>query len=289
MSALSQIWDQIRKALNFQKVFWGIAVLAFIFIFWASFFRACSSHSNQNMYRIAKDITWFPLQLYGQESNISAFSNDLIFSIARSENLSIELVSTSYQRLFELLDSKSVDGVLSTLNPDLTQQDSYLFSDPYYLLGAVLVIPKDSTVKSLKDLAGKTIAVKRGSSVLFHLPLAPSSIVIPYDSPTLTLDDLVRGNIDAVVMDQFTAHFFLSEFFRTKLKVANLPMTVEGLRLVTRNEPSGKILIDKFNAGLKLLKENGTFDLLLDKWDLYNPESVGSQKIPTIPLAKARI
>jgi len=281
MLALSQIWDGIQKNLSFKKVFLGVAFLALIFIFWASF-RACSTHSGQHAFRIAKDTSWYPLQLYGKESNISAFSTDLIFSIARQEDLNIELITTSYEKLFDMLDSEAVDAVLSTVNPDLTQQDSYIFSDAYYLFGAVLVVPKDSEVRSLNDLANKTIAVKRGSSVLFHLPIAPSSIMVPYDSPTIVLDDLVRHKIDAVVMDQFTAHLFLSEFYRSNLKVANLPMTLEGLRLFARNDSTGKTLVEKFNEGLKQLKENGTYDLLLEKWDLHNPESVGSQKIPTI-------
>lgn len=275
MTSFNQSWENIQNSASFNRVVrWGSLVVLLLVLFFGV--RACSSYLNpiETTYRIAKDQTWYPLPLYGKENNLSAFSNELLFAIARDQGLKIELMSTSHQMLFDKLDDGGVQGVLSSLNPEVSSREFYEFSDPYYVFGAVLVVPKDSEVTTLEDLARKTIAVKRGSSILFNPPMASSSYITPYDSPTLVLDQLVRDKIDAVVMDQFSAYFFLKEFYRDKLKVANLPMTLEGLRLITGKTDADKELVTKFNEGLKHIKENGTYLELLNKWDLYDPDNL---------------
>lgn len=275
MTSFNQSWENIQNSATFNKaVKWGSLALLLLILFFS--IKSCSAYISpkETTYRIAKDPTWYPLPLYGNESNLSAFSNELLFAIARDQGLKIELTSTSHQMLFEKLDDGGVQGVLSSLNPDVSSREFYDFSDPYYLFGAVLVVPKESEVATLDDLAHKSIAVKRGSPILFQPPIAPSSFITPYDSPTLILDQLARDKIDAVVMDQFSAYFFLKEFYREKLKVANLPMTLDGLRLITGKTESDNELVQKFNAGLKRIKEDGTYLELLNKWDLHDPESL---------------
>ncbi|KAF3363065.1 putative bacterial extracellular solute-binding protein [Chlamydiales bacterium STE3] len=269
MVTLSQTWKEIGRSIISKKTFKVFFVIsAFLFLFFG--IRACSSYFNPNIpvYRIARDPTWHPLQLYNKENNITAFSGELLAEIAEEQNLKVELFSSGSQNLFEGLDYQTVDAVLSSLNPDLVAKGSYFFSEPYYSFGAVIVVPANSKIAALEDLSNKVVAVKRGSSVLFNLPLASSAIITPYDSPTFVLNELILNRIDAVIMDQFTAYLFLSEFFRNRLKVASLPITIEGLRLITKKDAKGAFLIKKFNEGLKALKENGTYDLLLNKWDL---------------------
>lgn len=269
MGSLSQTWKDLENSLTSKKSvkFFSIFISLVILFFG---FRACSSYINPDtvIYKIAKDPTWYPLQLYNKENNITAFSNDLIFAIASDLGLKIQLTTSTRQNLFESLDDGNVDAVLSSMNPDLIAQGTYLFSEPYYEFGAVIVVRSESNISSLKELENKIIAVKRGSSVLFNLPVAPSIIITPYDSPTYVLNELMLNRIDAVIMDQFTAYAFVGEFFRNRLKVASLPITIEGLRLVARKNNRGKAIIEKFNEGLHALKENGTYEMLLKKWDL---------------------
>lgn len=269
MASLSQTWKDLENSLVSKK---SVKIFSILFTLALLFFgvRACSAFLNPEtpVYTIAKDPNWYPLQLYNKENNVTAFSNDLIFAIATDLGLKIHLTTASQQNLFESLHDGNVDGVLSSITPDLIAKGSYLFSDPYYTFGSVIVVRSDSGITSLKDLQNKIIAVNRGSSVLFHLQVASSIIITPYDSPTYILNELMLNRIDAVIMDQFTAYAFLSEFFRNKLKVASLPITNEGLRLVTLKNKKGEELIKEFNEGLRLLKENGTYESLLKKWDL---------------------
>lgn len=275
MVTLNQKWEEIQSSLSskrFSKVFFYL--LAAALLFWGGKSFLSYINPKTQTYTIAQDPSWYPMFPHGNGNCITAFSTEMLFAIARQENLKLELTNTTRQMLFEQLDDGKVDGVLTALSPDLTLQEVYNFSEPYYHFGAVLVVPQDSNFSSLQDLENKTVAVKRGSTVLFHLPLGKSTIVTPFDSPTLILDELLRDKVDAVIMDQFTAHIYLKGLYREKLKIANLPMTLEGLRLVTRKEVSGSQLIDKFNSGLREIKKLGIYDELISKWDLYNPKTL---------------
>lgn len=194
--------------------------------------------------------------------------------IAKQEHFQVEIMRTGFKRLMDLLDDGLVDGVLTSITPDEIAEERYYFSEPYYRFGAVLVVRKDFDFSSLKSLPNKRIGVKRGSSILYHTSIDPSVSIIPYDSSLMALDDLVRDRVDGVIMDQLLAYNYFGGAYRNQLKVATLPLTLEGLRLVTLQESYAEELIEKFNKGLKKLQEDGIYEKLLLDWDLYNPEKL---------------
>ena len=57
------------------------------------------------------------------------------------------------------LDNGDYEGILSSLILQEENTEKYISSNPYYLLGPVLVVSKSSEIKSLNDLKGKTIGL----------------------------------------------------------------------------------------------------------------------------------
>lgn len=273
-----KIFDAAFAAIPQKIRFWlkrGLTFLLILIVFWGGV-RACYwiSPSEPDLYRIGIDSTWYPMNLYGKEQQFTAFANDLLSKIAQNQQLHVEIVRSGPKVLQDLLDDGKYNGILSSINPDLQGEDKYYFSEPFYRLGAVFVVRKDFDFKSLQNLPQMRIGVNRGSSILYHMQIDPSISVQPYTSPLIALDNLIRGELDGVVMDQLLAYLYFGSLYGDKLKIATLPLTVEGLRLVTLQDKLGADLIDKFNIGLKNLKADGTYKLLLQKWDLFNPEQM---------------
>ena len=230
------------------------------------------SNRTPEVYRIAMDSTWYPLALYGKEHNKTAFTNDLIAKIAKDQSIKIEMVRASYKRLLELLNDQNVDGVLTTLLPDPVLELKYEFSDPYYRYGAVLVTAKGSSIRSLADLDKNRLGVKRTSSLLYRLPINCEVTIVPYTDNLMALHALSENKLDAVIVDQLLTYLYFGALYPDQLAVATQPLTNEGLRLMTLKKD--KALIEKFNDGLKNLKSDGTYDKLLDYWDIYDPEII---------------
>ena len=226
----------------------------------------------QKVYKVAMDSSWYPLALYGKEHNKTAFTHDLIKEIGRDQSIKVEMVRTNYKRLIELLNDQKVEGILTSLLPNPVLEAKYAFSDPYYRYGAVLVTNKGSSIRSLLDLEEKRLGVKRTSPLLYRLKLNCQVTIIPYTNELAALHALSENKLDAVIVEQLLTYLYYGALYPDQLEVATQPLTNEGLRLMTFKRDSE--LVDRFNAGLKNLKENGTYDSLLLKWDIYDPEIV---------------
>lgn len=265
-----------KQALWAEKKWWlrgaGLLIAALVII-WGGY-RACTWISPPSVYRIGLDSTWYPLSLFGKEHSITAFSTDLLFSIAKDQKLTIELVRTGPKRVMDLLNDELVDGILTSYNPDISNNSLYIYSEPYYRFGAVLVIKKGTAFESLLQLHKKRIAVKRGSPVLYRISLDPTVTIIPYDSPLIAFEQLVKQQIDGIVMDDLLEFLYYGGLYRDEIQISTLPLTQEGLRLVALKGRHGIHLIERFNTGLKNLHETGVYQRLLNNWDLYNPEEI---------------
>ncbi|MCB1114375.1 MAG: amino acid ABC transporter substrate-binding protein [Chlamydiia bacterium] len=259
----------IKNPRNYRWIIPLFVFLALVFVF-----RGCFRNSAaDSKYVIARDATWYPINFYGLEQNVLGFSDDLLFHIAKKEKLSIRLVSANPGHILEMLedDDDYLDGVLTSLQPDVILRSKYFFSDRYYDLGAVLVVKENSPIQSFNDIEGKYLGVRRGSNVLFRIKDYPRVTVVSYDSMILMLDDILANKIDGALMNQLNAFNVTTAYYKGRLKIASPPLNDEGLRLITLNRPKEKALIEAFNRGLKAVKEDGTYDLLLKKWDLPNP------------------
>jgi polar amino acid transport system substrate-binding protein len=230
-------------------------------------FAACGNSSQSYDYAVAFDPAWHALELPGREASIRAFSIELIEEIAKVQNVKIALFDRSWDNLMFGLQKKEYNAILSTMQPYLFYEKLYNFSNPYLLIGPTLVIPTAGQVRSLDDLSGKEIAILRDSPTALILEKYPGIIQRTYDTTPQMLSDVASGALDGAVIDILTAKAFCSDLFQGKLKIAFPPLTQEGIRMVAIHDEA-QDLIATFNKGLQKLKENGTYDKLMQKWNL---------------------
>lgn len=239
-----------------------------------SFYKWVNS-GHSGIYKIGMDSNWYPLALHGKQHCMTAFTIDLLSSIAKDQSVKMDVVRIGHNRLTEVMDDKFVDGILTILLPDRKLEEKYYFSEPYYRYGAVLVAKNGSTIRSVQDLDKKRLGVIRSSSVLYRLQLSKCQVsVVPYDDFQVMLKALSENKVDAVVMDQVLLYLYFGANYRNELKIVTKPLTNEGLRLVTRKNPEGLALIEKFNTSLIEIKSTSHYDFLLTKWDIYDPEVI---------------
>lgn len=223
-------------------------------------------------YYIARDSTWYPIDLRGKEKNMVGFANDLIQEIADMQGFKVQVFEVGRSGLYDGLETGRYEGVFSSLEPNPVNRKKYLFSEPFYRVGPVIVVSKDSDISSMEDLNGKILGIESGAMQVFNIAEPPEVVMIPYDSASSALDRLDQNIIDAVIMDVLRAYVFTEGFYFGRLKVATSPLTDRGLRLIARNQPSSHLLVSQFNEGLQNLKDNGRYEELLAKWGLTRTE-----------------
>ncbi|MGA8163685.1 MAG: transporter substrate-binding domain-containing protein [Waddliaceae bacterium] len=260
-----------KKTKPFAVAFGALIVI--VGLSWLLFrFASVVPEREKILYYIGRDSTWYPLDLRGRERSMAGFANDLFQAIALEEEFNVHIFEVGANALFDGLRLGRYDGVLSHLSSNVVNQRIYHFSDPFYLIGPVLIVPEDSPVQSLGDMEGKTIGIEAGSRQVFKIPEPPNVAFVPYDSAATALDNLDKHDIDGVILDALKAYAFTEGFYLGKLKVATSPLTGKGLRLITRKDPKSLLLISRFNKGLEKLKSEGVYEQLIKKWDLTDTE-----------------
>ena len=230
-----------------------------------------NSISNYPHLSIARDPTWYPLELLGKEKNLLAFSEDLLSIISKKTDLNLFTITSGPSSLIFELENKTSPAILSSLQPAPQYQDKFIFSDPYFLTGPVLVLTKDSPTLSLEEMSNKKVGVHKDSLVVYDLKTFPNISIQTFENIRAGLDDLEAGKINGFIMDLLPAYAYTEGLFKDKLKIILPPLTTDGIRLIATNDSTGKNLVEKFNKELKKIKKKSTYQTLLKKWGLFNP------------------
>lgn len=237
--------------------------------------RGCSSsHFHNNLYTIGQDVQWSSLNVMNKERELSAFNLDLLSAIAKQENVKFNLFPIANHALIRLLETKELDGIISSLPPTPINQNSYTFSAPFFPLGPVLITSAKSPLKGWNETAVKIIGVQSNAQMLLDLEKDASIQLRLYDNILSALADLDDRRIDGVIFPALPAYIYTNTFYEGKLKIATAPLTDESLRLIALKNERGQQLIDTFNQGLKELQTNGTYHQLLSSWGFMDFEKI---------------
>jgi polar amino acid transport system substrate-binding protein len=150
------------------------------------------------------------------------------------------------------------------------------FSDSMFEVLMLLFVSKDRAFGFAKDedIYGKNLCRPEGySTFMFDHKgrnwLMDGKITLTRaPSPGDCLEMLVDGEVDGVVLNEFTGREKISELgFKDKVQVAlGQPISIDGNHMVVhKSHPNGAELLEVFEEGLKTIKENGTYQRIIDE------------------------
>lgn len=159
----------------------------------------------EKVVRIGIDPSSPPFIVDDGTGKLSGFDVALANELANTWGVTIQYVYTGYDGLYDALNAKRFDLILSAIpyNPNKTQ-DVY-FSHPYFNGGPVLVVRgDDTTTVGLESLSDKTIAVELGSNsdgVARRSQKRYGLNIKQYDSASAALRGLQSGQAQAAIVD----------------------------------------------------------------------------------------
>lgn len=253
-----------------QKLYLILGVL-FGLIFFFIFRYSSLNNMFEETYLIGENSGWKNLHLDGKVRNLVAFNHELFTTLSDEEDFEIKLIPSSH--LIEELQQGKLQGILMSLSPN-SLSGKFAYSNPFFLTGPILIA--SSTERSAKEKNGRRnlIGVPEHSPLLSALEEDPTIEVRIYDDLLTALTDLREKRIDGAIFPALMAYTYTEAFYNQELKIATPPLTDEGIRLVTLNNEKGLQLIEKFNDGLKKLKENGTYQEMLKRWGFIELENI---------------
>ena len=215
---------------------------------------------------VGSSATYRPFAYETPTKEIVGYDIDIIRAVAQQAGLQIKIVNTPWTGIFAALNNGDVDLVISGVTINDKRKQSYDFTAPYFEARQLIAVNKDSTVKNLKDLSGKKVAVVTGSTAddIASREFGKTNPDIRrFESTPVIISELANGGVDAAIGDNGVIAFRTQEHKQLKtVSDASFPKEYFGIVVKQGN----KALLDKLNKGLATVKTDGTYAQIYKKW-----------------------
>ncbi|MDP4086746.1 MAG: transporter substrate-binding domain-containing protein, partial [Bacillota bacterium] len=189
-------------------------------------------------------------------------------AIAKKEGFKIELDPMDFGGIIPAMQANQLDAAIAGMSITDARKKIVDFSDPYFKAGLILVVKKDNnTIKSLDDLKGKKLAVKKGTSGAQYAVDNAAKLGIQVeqfnDSPAM-FQEVTNGNADALIEDFPVITYAISQ--------KDLGLKTVGDRLngdhygIAVLKGQNQDVLKKIDKGLEELKKDGTYDKIVNTY-----------------------
>lgn len=197
------------------------------------------------------------------KDTIVGFDIEIAKEVAKDADAELVIEDMDFDSLLMALDTGKLDFVISGMNPTPERRESVDFSDIYYLGEHSVLVNKDAVdqYKSVDDLKGKKIGVQKGSiQEEIGQGIENAELTSLAKLPELVME-LKTGRVDAVIVDKPVADQYAAK--QDDIAVAadvKFELSEDETGYAIAVKKGNQELLDKINATIKRLTENGDVD-----------------------------
>jgi polar amino acid transport system substrate-binding protein len=173
---------------------------------------------------------------------------------------------TTAERIDAVADRK-VDMVASLLSATCARWQRVNFSTEYFEAHQNVLVPIDSKIQTVEDLAGKTVCATRGSTSIEQIhERVPTAVLHPVAARADCLVALQEGEVDAVTSDDTVLASFEAQekLPRTRTLDPSPPLSNEHYAIaIAKDRPD---LVEFVNAVLQQMRDDGRLEDLYRYW-----------------------
>lgn len=216
---------------------------------------------------VCSDVPYPPFEDFDKSSpsGYKGFDIDIDQAVADGLKLKLAVRDSSFDGLQsgQSLNSGQCDLASSAMTITAERKKNIDFSTSYYDSKQSLLVPKGSPIKSIKDLAGKTVGVQQGTTGKSYTQQhAPKTAKIPsFPSDAEMYQAIQAGQVDALLQD---LPVNLEHTKKGKFVIVQTFDTNESYGLAMKK--GNRALVKAVDAQLADLKSSGRYDKLYDKY-----------------------
>ncbi|MBO1530297.1 amino acid ABC transporter substrate-binding protein [Psychrobacter sp. F1192] len=220
--------------------------------------------------KVASDTDFAPYDFKDEYGNVTGFDIELMRHIGEDQGFKVVNYSDRWEEVFVNLDNKTRDMIAAAVPYNPERDRKYLLSDPYAPLpSTILYLDKSKNITSLDDLSDLKIGVLDETVQYDYFRSDEVSVksVEPYITIFAAIQAMAQGEVDAVAEDAGALRYMMRDFSELEPQYFDYEDihadSAYKVLVVDKDQPE---LLDKINAGLKNLKEDGTYAELTTKW-----------------------
>lgn len=205
----------------------------------------------------------FPPFEYLENGEITGFDMDLVQEIGKIIDADIKIVDMAFDGLLPALQMKKVDLVIAGMTANEERMKTVSFTQPYYTASQVIIVKEgDNSIKSFADLKGKKVGVMLGFTGDMVVSEIEGVKIERFNAAYAGIMALQAGKVEAIVLDSEPAKNYVAQ--NKGLILADADAEQEEYAIAVRK--NDKVLLEKVEKALSEIKENGTYDKLIQKY-----------------------
>lgn len=220
--------------------------------------------------KVASDSDFAPYEFKDEFGKITGFDIQLMQHIGEDQGFKVEHYTDRWEDIFNNLDLKNRDMLAAAIPYSAERDSKYLLSNPYAPLPSTLLyVNHELDIKSLDDLdnikigvLGDTVQHEYFSSGKFKV-----ESVEPYLTTFAAVQGMVQGEVDAVAEDSAALRHMMKDLPDLQPKYFDYEDihadSAYKVLVVDKDQPE---LLEKVNAGLENLIDDGTYAMLTTRW-----------------------
>jgi polar amino acid transport system substrate-binding protein len=215
--------------------------------------------------KVGANIGNVPWEFQDSNGKLVGFEIDLVNEIAKRLGTTADIVNIPFTGLFGAVQSGQIDAAVSSITITPKRLASVSFAQPYYDSDQSLTVKSDSGLKSLKDLAGKTVGVDTSSTGDIYATKHQAEFKIAgvqrYEGLAPAMLDLAAGRIDGYISDIPALQYYVKD--KPAYAVVERILTGEQYSIMFAKDAP---LAEKVDAVITKLKQEGFIASLHEKW-----------------------
>ena len=204
-----------------------------------------------------------PYEMTADDGSFEGIDIEVAQAIADKLGLTLQVDDMDFDAALLAVQNGKSDMVMAGVTVTEERQKVMDFTDSYATGIQSIIVPEDSDIASIDDLAGKTIGTQRGTTgYLYCVDEFGDDAVIAYDNGLTAVKALTNGQVDCVVIDNAPAQEFVAA--NQGLKILDTPYAEENYAIGVAK--GNTALLDAINGALAELQADGTLQSIVDKY-----------------------
>ena len=228
-----------------------------------------ASSDNQSATSASKKLVMctnaeFPPYEYHDGSNIIGIDIDIIKKIGEMKGFEVEIMDIAFDACIPAVMNSKADFAMSGMTITEDRKENVDFTHTYQTAIQNVIVPSDSTIKTIEDLKGKKIGVIEGyTGDLYATDDFGEEFISRYHKNTDGFQSLKSGRIDAFIIDDQVAKALVAED-GGNYKILDSAYALEEYAIAVKK--GNKEILDMLNSAIDEMKANGELQKIIDKY-----------------------
>ncbi len=216
---------------------------------------------------IVFDNAYAPFEFKDSDQVYKGLDVDIINEVAKRSGWKMNQSFPGFDAAVNAVQSGSADALMAGTTITEARKQVFTFSDPYFDTKIIVATTKANKISSYEDLKGKTVGVKNGTASYTFLEENKNKYgfsIKTFDTGDLMYNSLATGSVNAVMDDEAVIQYAIQQGQDLSLDIPGEPIGSFGFSV--KKGSKYEYLVDDFNKALAEMKEDGTYETIMNKW-----------------------